>query len=412
VAVNLTEAVPKVEVLKWTDTQIQFTVPEHCTTGDIHVTRWDFIRIEKMPNGYYRPICKNPRASNGKPFTVLGQEEHIKLGKALFFGWTQLNEEVSSELRIPRARIATDLQKWETYGFLPREKNIQIDEGDAERFTRPTPIVGVRVVKGLDGETRVGYSCAFCHTGRDPATGLITPGLPSVTLQFGKIIATAPNLPEDMRKQALKWPAGTTDLSFRYFPDGVENPTAIMLARGTHGFRFWSSAGMAMPEYQRHSNAWLMQGSPYMAPLKISIALCSYLTTLKPVKNPNYDKVRAARGHKVFDLMKCSSCHPSWLGMYTNQRVIPFDAMGSNGPPTKRMNETGGIRNASLLSCYATAPYLHDASVATLDDLLDPARLVSGSPLHRKPYTKFPPHPFVIKDMESRRDVVEFLKSL
>lgn len=412
VAVNLTEAVPKVEVLTWTDTEIQFTVPEHCTSGDVTVTRWDYLRTEKMPNGYYRPVCKNPRASRGRPFTVLGQEDRIKLGKSIFFGWTQQNEEVSSELKIPRAQIATDIGKWEKYGFLPREKNIEIDEGDAARFSQPTGVVGVRLVKGLDGDRRVGYSCAFCHTGRDPATGRITPGVPSSTLQFGKIIATAPNLPEDMRQQALRWPPGTADLSFRYFPDGVENPTAIMIARGAHGFRFWTSAGIAMPEYQRHSNAWLTQGSPYMAPLKVSIALCAYLTTLRPIKDPGVDPARVARGEAAFRSQKCDACHTPWLGMYTNQRVIPFDAMGSNGPPTKRMLDTGGMRVACLLSNYATAPYLHDNSISTTDALLDPARLVPGSPLYRKPFTKFPPHPFVITDPQTRSDIVEFLRSL
>ncbi len=411
VAVNLTEAVPKAEVLKWTDEEIQFLVPEHATSGDVTITLWEYLRTEKMPNGSYRPVCKNPRPSNGIPFTVTGQEERIKLGQAVFFGWTQLNEEASSEVRIPRAKIAVDPRKYEKYGFLPREKNVEIDEGDAARFTSPTPIVGVRVVKGQDGETRVGYSCAYCHTGRDPANGTITPGLPSSTLQFGKLIAMAPNLPEDMRQQAANWPPGTSDLSFRYFPDGIENPAAIMLARGTHGFRFWSSGGLAMPEYQRHSNAWLMQGAPYMAPLKISISLCCYLSTLRPVKNPSVNQAAAERGRKAF-AESCIMCHSPAHGYFTNQRVIPFDAIGSNSPPTKRMTDTGGIRVAPLLSVYATAPYLHDHSCATIDDLLDPARLVPGSPIYKKPYTKHPPHPWVVTDAQKRSDIVEFVRSL
>jgi len=411
VAVNLTEAVPKAEVTKWTDTEIQFTVPEHATSGDVTVMRWDYIRTEKMPNRYYRPVAKNPRPSNGIPFTVLGQEERVKLGQAIFYGWTQQNEDVSSEVRIPRAKIAVDTEKWKKYGFLPRSE-VAVDEGDADRFSRPTLVVGVRMIKGLDGEYRVGYSCAFCHTGRDPATGKITPGLPSNDLQFGKLIGMASNLPEDMHKQCMRWPAGTSDLSFRYFPDGIENPTAIMLARGMHGLRFWSSGGLAMPEYQRHSNAWLMQGAPYMGPLKISIALCCYLSALKPIKNPNVDRVRAERGSKVFEAQKCHLCHSPALGYYTNQRVFPFDAMGSNGPPTKRMTETGGIRTAPLLSIYATGQYLHDQSCATLDDLVNPARLVPGSPIYKKPFTKHPPHPWVVQNDNDRRDLVEFLKSL
>ena len=168
VALNMTEAVPKVEVLEWSDKKIRFTVPEHTTTGDVTVTLWELIRMERTPKGYFRPLVKNPRASNGIRFEVTGQEEHIKLGKAVFFGWTQLNEEASSLVNVPRLKINADPYKYVKYGFLPRnDKNCQVDEGEADRFSEPTPIVGVRIQKGVDGEARVGYSCAYCHTGRD-----------------------------------------------------------------------------------------------------------------------------------------------------------------------------------------------------------------------------------------------------
>ena len=410
VSLNLTEAQPLVEVLEWSDTRIRFTVPIHCTSGDINVVLWDYLRTEITPNGSFRSVTRNPRASNGIPFEVLGQEENIKLGHAIFFGWTQLNEQASSKLNIPRTKIAGDPLRWQKYGFLPRAN--EVDEGEADRFSMKTPIVGVRLQQGVDGQFRVGYSCAFCHTGRDPANGRIVAGLPSSTLHFGKLIATADNLPEDMKQQAERWPPGTADLSFRFFPDGVENPTAIMLARGIHGMRLWSSAGIPMPEYQRHSNAWLMQGSPYMATLKISMSLCCYLTTLKPIKNPNVDQAKAGFGRKVFFEARCNTCHDPSLGLYTNQRVIPFDAIGSNAPPTNRMKDSGGVRVTTLMSLYATAPYLHDQSVPTLDDLLNPARLVPGSPIYHKPVTTGPAHPFVITNTEMRNALVEFLKSI
>jgi len=61
---------------------------------------------------------------------------------------------------------------------------------------------------------------------------------------------------------------------------------------------------------------------------------------------------------------------------------------------------------------HATAPYLHDHSAATLDDLLNPARLVEGSPLYRKPFTRGPAHPWAVTDPKRRSDLVEFLNSL
>jgi hypothetical protein len=413
VAVNMTEAVPALEVVEWSDTQVRFHVPEHATSGEVTVTRWDFVRMEQIATGAFRPVCKNPRPSNGITFTVTGQEERIALGKAIFFGWTQLNEEAASLVHIPKERIAVDPQRYVKYGFLPRnDKGNLVDEGEAERFSTPTSVLGVRIKKGVDGQLRVGYACAYCHTGRDPATGEIVPGIPSTTLQFGKLISMATNLSEEERNEAAQWPAGTADLTFRYFPDHTVNPTAILLARGVHGLRFWSSAGMAMPEYQRHSNAWKMQGSPYMAPLKVSIALTCYLSSLEPIKNPHVDPEKVRHGEALFHEFHCATCHSPAQGLYTNQRVIPFDLIGSNGPPTGRMKDSGGIRVSPLLSNYATPPYLHDNSVATLDDLLDPARLVPGSPIYKQPHTPHPPHPFVVLDPVQRGELVEFLKSL
>jgi hypothetical protein len=76
------------------------------------------------------------------------------------------------------------------------------------------------------------------------------------------------------------------------------------------------------------------------------------------------------------------------------------------------MKDSGGIRVTPLLSIYATAPYLHDHSVATLDDLLDPQRLLPGSSVYKQPFTQHPAHPWVIQDDEKRSDLVEFLNSL
>ena len=142
------------------------------------------------------------------------------------------------------------------------------------------------------------------------------------------------------------------------------------------------------------------------------LSLCCYLTTLKPIKNPNVDLAKVEFGRKVFNEARCHTCHDPSLGLYTNQLVIPFAAIGSNGPASNRMQDSGGIRVTSLMSLYAAAPYLHDHSAQTLDDLLNPARLVPGSPSYRKPVTPGPAHPFMIDDEPMRRALVEFLNSI
>jgi len=63
----------------------------------------------------------------------------------------------------------------------------------------------------------------------------------------------------------------------------------------------------------------------------------------------------------------------------------------------------GGPRGNALpllLDLARTTIFLHDASVGSLDELLDPKR------------GKKSPHPFYIDNKKSRADVVEFLRGL
>nr|MBA3673156.1 hypothetical protein [Gemmatimonadaceae bacterium] len=53
-----------------------------------------------------------------------------------------------------------------------------------------------------------------------------------------------------------------------------------------------------------------------------------------------------------------------------------------------------------LLDLARTTLFLHDASVTSLDQLLDPSRGAKA------------PHPFYVADPDRRVDMVEFLKSL
>ncbi len=53
-----------------------------------------------------------------------------------------------------------------------------------------------------------------------------------------------------------------------------------------------------------------------------------------------------------------------------------------------------------LLDLARTTVFLHDASVKSLDELLDPMR------------GKKSPHPFYIDDTKQRADIIEFLRGL
>lgn len=105
------------ELLSWTDSRIEFRIPLYATTGDLIVTRQEIIGTRKSLRdgggelrydpeyvvrgttpgqaGPPRPAVVEidpPVDSRPLRFTVLGQEENIRLGRELFFFWPQYSQ--------------------------------------------------------------------------------------------------------------------------------------------------------------------------------------------------------------------------------------------------------------------------------------------------------------------------------
>jgi len=138
--------------------------------------------------------------------------------------------------------------------------------------------------------------------------------------------------------------------------------------------------------------------------------------------------VSAARGRKLFQQQQCVSCH----NLDQNKPVPPLlidvhrvwpgyrpTVMARRKPPKTPVQNSPGtfddkavVEDASdrrekrgfalpLLLDLARKPiFLHDASVHSLDELLDPKRGALA------------PHPFYIREASRRKDMVNFLRSL
>ena len=79
---------------------------------------------------------------------------------------------------------------------------------------------------------------------------------------------------------------------------------------------------------------------------------------------------RVKRGREIFhsDEAKCARCHvPS--SEYTDRTAYPLAAL----PPPRGFQDDPArdFKTPSLLSIGGTAPYFHDGSVATLEQLVD-----------------------------------------
>jgi len=152
----------------------------------------------------------------------------------------------------------------------------------------------------------------------------------------------------------------------------------------------------------------------------------AYLEALAAPPGEVVDPVVARRGAKVFQA-QCTTCHNMDQSKAVPRKVVPLERLWPAYAPVtlaQRKAPLSPVRNspgsyddkmviadaserglprgvpAPLLLDLARKPaFLHDNSVPTLDQLLDPARGARS------------PHPFYVKDVARRGDVIAFLRS-
>jgi len=195
-------------------------------------------------------------------------------------------------------------------------------------------VVGVKgtVVSenGKDTLTRVGITCALCHSTVDdsvaPGIGKRLDGWPNRSLNPGAIIALSPALDADKKKVYQSWGAGKYDPRFnqdgKSFP--VLIPPAYGLAAVAHAtytadgdISYWNNyvavtqmGGQGAFKEPRLGIDVKPQGPDLVAP-KLP-ALKAYQHSLPKPAPPagSFDAAAAERGHAVFvGAARCASCH-------------------------------------------------------------------------------------------------------
>ena len=157
-------------------------------------------------------------------------------------------------------------------------------------------------------------------------------------------------------------------------------------------------------------------------------AMSSYLASVQAPRGVAGDRQSVARGQAVFMNTGCTDCHNADQGrpvpttLHAMGRIWTGDhptILAQRDPPLNPIQDTPGffddkwaVVNASqrgekrgvampLLLDLARKPvFLHDNSVATLDELLDPRRGATA------------PHAFYVPTGQQRTDVANYLKSL
>jgi mono/diheme cytochrome c family protein len=163
-------------------------------------------------------------------------------------------------------------------------------------------------------------------------------------------------------------------------------------------------------------------------------ALALYIYSLKPPPNPHPADEKARAGQKLFEREGCVGCHTPPL--YTNNKLTLaegftpppdqptyLDAMSLSvgtdpGLALKTRKGTGYYKVPSLMGVWYRGHYLHDGSIASLEEMFDPNRVkdthVPGG--WKLPDTKaqaIKGHPFGLGlKPEERIQLVAFLRTL
>jgi len=259
-------------------------------------------------------------------------------------------------------------------------------------------VVGVRgtvtTVGGKDVLTRVGITCALCHSTVDnsfaPGIGKRLDGWPNHDLNPGAIIALSPVLTPAQKAVYNSWGPGKYDARFNF--DGKNGPSVIPPAYGLLGVHSvtYTGDGDSVAYWNRYVAVTQMHGhgtfsEPRTNPpvnvvnepdivTPLLPALQAYQLTLqKPIAPSGIDAAAAERGRTVFNgAGQCASCHTGALFTDANSRLhAPSEVVSEpepNGEPSAASRSaTKQYRTTPLRGLAFHAPYFHNGIAATLD---------------------------------------------
>jgi mono/diheme cytochrome c family protein len=274
----------------------------------------------------------------------------------------------------------------------------------------------VETSNGKDTLTRVGITCALCHsTVNNSVTagiGQRLDGWPNLDLNPGAIIALSPALTGAQKAVYNSWGPGKYDARYNF--DGQNDPALIPPAYGLSGVHSVTYTGDGdRPAYwNRYVAVTQMHGHGSFSEPRLGISVSNppdqveaklpdleaYQLSLTAPAPPAgfFDAAAAARGQAVFaGPGQCSTCHPGPTFTDANTRLHP-PAEVPTDPTHAQRSATKMYRTTPLRGLWQHAPYFHDGSAATLPDVVN--RYDSAKNLQLTP--------------EQKADLVEYLKSL
>jgi mono/diheme cytochrome c family protein/cytochrome c5 len=274
----------------------------------------------------------------------------------------------------------------------------------------------VETINGRDTLTRFGITCAVCHSTVDnsfaPGIGKRMDGWANTTLNPGAIVALSPAVDAATKAILNSWGPGKYDPRINF--DGLNTPLVIPPAYGLRGVdketftaegpvSYWN-AYVAVTQMHGQGNfndprlgVNIVQTPDLVTP-KLR-ALAEYQLSIEAPRAPegSFDVAAAQRGLAVFNgAAQCASCHVGEkLTDVNSGKLHAPSETGMDGAYAARTTQKA-YRTTPLRALWQHAPYFHDGSAPTLQDVVEHYNGVRSLNL---------------TDAQ-KRDLVEYLKSL
>lgn len=262
-------------------------------------------------------------------------------------------------------------------------------------------VVGVKgtveTIGGVDTLTRVGITCALCHSTVDdsfaPGIGKRLDGWPNRDLDPGAIIALSPALGTEAKAVYKSWGPGKYDPRFNF--DGLNGPQVIPPAFGLRGIHSITSTGDGedLAYWNRYVGVTQMGGHGTFTEPRTGVsvvngnddlisdklpALQAYQLSIASPLAPagSFDAAAAARGEAVFTgVARCSTCHSGPELTDANERLhAPAEVVSEpepDGVPSyAARSATKMYRTAPLKGLWQHPPYFHNGTAASLEDVV------------------------------------------
>ncbi|MEO7150982.1 MAG: c-type cytochrome [Burkholderiaceae bacterium] len=255
----------------------------------------------------------------------------------------------------------------------------------------------VETINGKDVLTRLGTTCALCHSTVDnsfaPGIGKRLDGWANRDLNPGAIIALSPALNAATKAVYNAWGAGKYDPRFNQ--DGQNGPQVIPPAYGLAGINKITSTGDGddLAYWNRYVGVTQMGGHGSFTDPRTGVnvthgtddlitaklpALQAYQLSLAAPPPPlgSFDAVAAARGKLVFEGSgTCATCHTGDRLTDANARLHPpGDAVSepepSGAPSYASRSATKQYRTAPLRGLWQHPPYFHNGTALTVEAVI------------------------------------------